>query len=38
VITPAEVQQALTSAGTDDWDDSGDQDGTKEPLLNVTTF
>jgi subtilisin family serine protease len=36
--SPAEVQQALVSAGTDDWDNSGDQDGTKEPLLNVTTF
>ena len=36
--SPAEVQQALVSAGSDDWDNSGDQDGTKEPLLNVTTF
>jgi subtilisin family serine protease len=36
--TPDQVKEALTSAGTDDWDNSGDQDGTKEPLLNVTTF
>jgi subtilisin len=34
--TPAQVKSALQSAGTLDW--SGDPDGTKERLLNVSGF
>jgi subtilisin len=36
--TPAEVQTALQGAGTVDWDDADDPDGTKEPLLHVAGF
>ena len=34
--TPAQVQAALESAGSGDWDASDDPDNTKEPLLDVT--
>lgn len=34
--TPAQVQAALESAGSSDWDASDDPDNTKEPLLDVT--
>jgi subtilisin len=34
--SPANVQAALTAAGTHDW--SGDPDSTHEPLLNVSSF
>lgn len=34
--TPAQVQAALESSGTSDWDASDDPDSTKEPLLDVT--
>ncbi|GAA1476900.1 subtilisin AprE [Nocardioides aestuarii] len=34
--TPAQVQAALESAGSSDWDASDDPDDTKEPLLDVT--
>jgi len=36
--TPAQVQSALESAGSSDWDNSDDHDGTKEPLLDVSGF
>jgi subtilisin family serine protease len=36
--TPAQVQSALESAGSSDWDNSDDLDGTKEPLLDVSGF
>ncbi len=36
--TPAQVKSALIGAGTFDWDDADDPDGTKEPLLNVRNF
>lgn len=35
---PAEVRRALIDAGSDDWDDSEDPDGTQEPLVNVERF
>jgi subtilisin len=34
--SPAQVQSALQSAGKFDW--TGDRDGVREPLLNVSTF
>jgi subtilisin family serine protease len=36
--TPAQVQAALRSAGTSDWSNVDDKDGTKEPLLHVAGF
>jgi subtilisin len=33
--TPADVKAALQAAGTGDWDNTGDPDGTKENLLNA---
>jgi subtilisin family serine protease len=36
--TPAQVQSALQSAGSSDWDNSDDHDSTKEPLLDVSGF
>ena len=36
--SPADVQNVLQKAGTMDWNNSDDKDGTKEPLLNVSTF
>jgi subtilisin len=36
--SPSQVQSALESAGTTDWDNRDDGDATKEPLLNVATF
>jgi subtilisin family serine protease len=36
--TPAQVRTALINAGTLDWSNVGDPDGTKERLLNVDTF
>jgi subtilisin family serine protease len=36
--TPAQVQSALEGAGSSDWDNSDDLDGTKEPLLDVSGF
>jgi subtilisin family serine protease len=36
--TPAQVQDALTSAGNDGWDNSDDGDIIKEPLLDVSGF
>jgi subtilisin len=36
--SPAQVQSALESAGTADWNDADDPDSTKEPLLDVTGF
>ena len=35
---PAQVQSALESAGSTDWNDVDDPDGTKEPLLDVSGF
>lgn len=34
--TPAEVRNALISAGSSDWDNRDDPDGIKEPLVNLT--
>ena len=36
--TPAQVQTALTGAGTSDWNNVDDKDSTKEPLLNVGSY
>ncbi len=36
--TPAQVKAALQSAGTTDWSNVDDPDGTKEKLLNVATY
>jgi subtilisin len=36
--SPAQVKQALISAGTTNWSNADDRDGIKEPLLNVSTF
>jgi subtilisin family serine protease len=36
--SPAQVRQALLSAGNTGWTNSDDPDGIKEPLLNVGTF
>jgi subtilisin family serine protease len=36
--TPAQVKAALQSAGTTDWANADDPDGTKEKLLNVATY
>lgn len=36
--TPAEVQSALTDAGTTGWNNVDDKDSAKEPLLNVSGF
>jgi len=36
--TPAQVQGALQTAGTTDWNNVDDKDSTKEPLLNVGGF
>ena len=36
--TPTQVQNALQSAGSLDWDDSDDPDNTKERLLDVTSY
>lgn len=36
--TPAQVKAALIAAGSSDWSAVGDGDGTKEPLLKVSTF
>ncbi|MDQ1516801.1 MAG: in [Actinomycetota bacterium] len=33
---PADVRRALVAAGSSDWDDRGDPDGVKEPLLDVS--
>ena len=34
--TPSQIRAALIESGTYDW--TGDPDGTKEPLVNVTGF
>ena len=36
--SPSQVQSALQSSGTTDWDNSDDRDSTKERLLNVATY
>jgi subtilisin len=36
--SPAEVQAALQSNGTTDWNNLDDRDAVKEPLLNVSKF
>ncbi|PZF89768.1 S8 family peptidase [Micromonospora deserti] len=36
--SPSTVKSALQSAGTTDWNNSDDPDGSKEKLLNVATF
>lgn len=36
--SPAQVKAALLSAGTLNWDNRDDKDGTQEPLLNVSGF
>ncbi len=36
--TPAQVQAALRSSGSSDWNASDDPDNTKEPLLDVTGY
>ena len=36
--SPAGVREALVAAGRGDWDDHGDPDGHKEPLVNVEAF
>ena len=36
--TPAQVKAALRSAGSSNWSNADDPDGTKEPLLDVSTF
>ena len=36
--TPAQVQAALQSSGSSDWNDVDDPDSTKEPLLDVSTY
>lgn len=36
--TPADVKAALQSAGTLNWNNGDDHDGTKERLLNVATY
>ena len=36
--TPAAVRAALVAAGSRDWDDRGDPDGIKEPLLDTSRF
>jgi subtilisin len=36
--TPLQVKSALTSNGTNDWNNADDKDSTKEPLLNVMNF
>jgi subtilisin family serine protease len=36
--SPAQVQSALESAGSSDWNAVDDPDNTKEPLLDVTGF
>ena len=38
VATPAQVQSALTSSGTTNWNDVDDPDNTKERLLNVAAY
>jgi subtilisin family serine protease len=35
---PAQVRAALIGSGSSDWDASDDPDGTKEPLLDVSTY
>lgn len=35
---PAQVKSALVGSGSTDWDDSDDPDGTKERLLDVSTY
>ena len=32
---PSDVRAALLAAGSYDWDDTGDPDGVKEPLVDV---
>jgi subtilisin len=36
--SPTQVKSALQNAGSLDWDNSDDRDGTKERLLDVSTF
>lgn len=36
--TPAQVQSALISSGTTNWNDADDPDNTKERLLNVASY
>ena len=36
--TPAQVQAALESTGSSDWNDVDDPDSTQEPLLDVSTY
>ncbi len=36
--SPAQVKTALVGSGTSDWDSSDDPDGTKEPLLDVSSY
>jgi subtilisin len=36
--SPTQVKNALQNAGSLDWDNSDDRDGTKERLLDVSTF
>jgi subtilisin len=36
--TPAQVREALIAAGNDNWDNSTDPDGIKEPLVDVSSF
>ena len=36
--TPAQVKAAVIGSGSSDWDASDDPDGTKEPLLDVSTY
>jgi subtilisin len=37
-VTPAQVKAALLSAGSNNWNNSDDPDGIKEPLLDVSGF
>ncbi len=36
--SPSQVRSALRSAGSSDWNDVDDPDGTKEPLLDTSGF
>jgi subtilisin family serine protease len=36
--TPAQVKEALLTAGSNDWNNVDDPDGIKEPLLDVSSF
>ena len=36
--SPADVQRALVTGGTTDWNDGDDPDSTREPLLNVSGY